>query len=112
MKGRDFDWQAGFRDRREQRCIDALDKIVAALVGAIDGALDLGDDAVGCVGVACTVFQMPEIEVGAMQLKNNIVVAGWWGVVVDVPQACVLREACDLDLCLKRSEDVVECGVV
>jgi len=50
----------------EKPLVDFFHKIVAALVKAVDGALDLGYAGVGGVGVAGLVFLVPEIEVFAV----------------------------------------------
>ena len=41
-------------------------EVVAALVHCVDGAFDCGDVVVGGVGSAGAVFDVPEVEVGAV----------------------------------------------
>jgi hypothetical protein len=36
------------------------------LIGGVDATLDGGEDRIGCAGSAGFVFDMPELEVGAM----------------------------------------------
>ncbi len=50
----------------EEPLVDFFHKVVAALVEAVDGALDLGDVGVGGLGVAGLVFLVPEVEVFAV----------------------------------------------
>ncbi len=50
----------------EQGAVDLLDEIVAELVEAVDGVLDLGDGGVSGIWIAGGVFLVPEVEVGAM----------------------------------------------
>ena len=50
----------------EEPEVDLFDQVVAALVEAIDGVLDLGDVGVGGLGVAGFVLFVPEIEVFAV----------------------------------------------
>ncbi len=54
----------------EQHAVELLGQVVAALVGWVDAALDLGELGVGGSGRAGFVFDVPEIEVGAMLAGN------------------------------------------
>jgi len=58
--------QAAGGEGFEEAGVAALGEVVAALVEAVDGALDFGEIVVGGAGYAGAVFGMPEIEVGAM----------------------------------------------
>ena len=51
---------------REEPNVDFFHNVVAALVEAVDGALNLGDVGVGGVGIAGFVFLVPEVEVFAV----------------------------------------------
>ena len=50
----------------EERAVQFLGQVVAALVGAVDAALYLGEFGVGCAGSAGFVFDVPKVEVGAV----------------------------------------------
>ena len=56
----------------DQREVDALGEVVAALVQAVDVVLHFGDDLVGGEGVARFVFAMPEVEVGVVLLEDEL----------------------------------------
>ena len=53
--------------------VDLLGEVVAALVEAVDGVLDVGDGVVGGDGVAGGVFAVPEVEVGAVLVEDELV---------------------------------------
>ena len=53
--------------------VDLLGEVVAQLVDAIDVVLDLDDGGVGGVGIAGLVFAMPEVEVGAVLIEDEVV---------------------------------------
>lgn len=80
-------------DRRsmvQQENVALLGEIVAALVVAVDGALDLGDLGIGGARVASAILGMPEVEVGAVLVQNRVhEVLGMnvVGVVIAVPEA-------------------------
>jgi len=71
-------WEFGVerRKRVEEIAVEALGEIVAELVELIDGALAGGDGLVAGERVAGSVFAMPEIEVGAMLVKDELVEMG------------------------------------
>ena len=72
----------------EQELVDLLDEIVALLVEAVDGVLDLGDAGVGDVGRARGVFFVPEVEVGQVlgADQGDEVGGGGLGGVIAVPE--------------------------
>jgi len=51
--------------------VELLDEVVALLVEAVDGTLDLGDASVGGVGRAGVVLFVPEIKVGAVMVLEE-----------------------------------------
>ena len=56
----------------EQGDVGLLDEIVAALVESVDGVLDVGDGGVGGVGGTGVVFLVPEVEVGAVLVEDEV----------------------------------------
>src|SRR5215470_9095461 len=60
----------------EQGSVDLFDEIVASLVEAVDGPLDLGDLLVGRFGVACLIFLMPEVKVGPVLCADKGIEVG------------------------------------
>ena len=64
------------RERVEQIAVEVLGEVVAELVELVDGALAGGDGLVAGERVAGSVFAMPEIEVGAMLVKDELVEMG------------------------------------
>lgn len=64
--------QAGGFERLEQQGVAALGEVVAVLVIAVDGALDLGQIMVGGVRGTGAVFGVPEVEVGTMLREHQI----------------------------------------
>ncbi len=61
------------RDERGEELVIALfAEIVAALVGAVDGAFGFGDLAIAGFGGACLVFDVPEFEVRAMKIEHGM----------------------------------------
>jgi len=63
----------------KQRDVDALDEVVAELVEGVDGVLDLNHGAVGGQRGAGLVFAMPEIEVGTVLFKHELIEASGGG---------------------------------
>jgi hypothetical protein len=51
---------------RKQGAVELFGKVVAELVGAVHATLDIGQPGVCGGGSAGLVFNMPEVEVGAM----------------------------------------------
>ncbi len=84
----------------QQVLIDLFDQIVALLVEAVDGVLDLGDRVVGGVRAAGVVLLVPKIEVGAMlgqdqgvqvlrrRDRERIMVPGVIGIVMRAQNGC------------------------
>ncbi len=60
----------------EEGGIDLLGEVVAELVEAVDLVLDVGDGGVGGAGVAGFVFAVPEVEVGAVLVEDDLVEGG------------------------------------
>ncbi len=56
----------------QQGEVELLDEVVAALVQAVDGALGGDDGGVGGVDVAGLVLAVPEVEVGAMLVEDEL----------------------------------------
>jgi hypothetical protein len=50
----------------EKDLVELFGEVVAALVGGVDAALGGGENGIGGAGGAGIVFDVPEIEVGAM----------------------------------------------
>ncbi len=59
-------------ERGKQRAVKFLGQVVAELVGAVDAALYFGQFRVGCAGSAGFVFNVPEVEVGAVLAGDQV----------------------------------------
>ena len=91
--------QAARSEIGEEGAVELFGKVVSALVGGVDAALDAGEDGIGSAGGAGFVFDVPEIEVGAVVGGNHaspdaqcccegrVEKKGIWRVGVDVPLA-------------------------
>jgi len=55
----------------EEGAVELLGEVVAALIGGVHAALDGGEDRIGGAGGAGFVFDVPELEVGAMLGGNE-----------------------------------------
>jgi hypothetical protein len=64
--------QAARRKPRQQGAVQLLGQVVAALVGQIHAAFHCSDLSVGGAGRAGFVFNVPQIEIGAMLARNQI----------------------------------------
>ena len=62
----------------EQPLVHLFHQIVAALVEAVDGVLDLGEASVGGTGVASLVFFVPEVIVFAVLLRGQSEEGVWF----------------------------------
>ncbi len=56
----------------EQSAVKLLGQVVAELVGAVYAALYFGQFRVGCAGSAGFVFNVPEVEVGAVLAGDQV----------------------------------------
>ena len=79
MSAGDSEWRVGFgigQAQRfqpgKQRAVQFLGQVVAALVGRVHAALYRGQFGVGRAGSAGLVFDVPEVEVGAMLAGDPI----------------------------------------
>ncbi len=72
----------------EQKLVDLLDQVVALLIQAVDGVLDLRNAGVGGVRTAGGVFFVPEVEVGQVLRPDERDEVGGrrFGGVVAVPE--------------------------
>jgi hypothetical protein len=62
---------AGAGEFVEEEGVDLLGEVIAELVDGVDGALDVGDLGVGGGGGAGLVFEVPEVEVGAVLAEDE-----------------------------------------
>ncbi len=95
--------QADGRQHVQQVRIDAFHAVIAALVGAVNGMLHVGDLLCCCMWIACAVFQVPKIEVCTMQGKHCVRRVG---MVRLVPCVGCLVDAGDDTCRIERRADV------
>ena len=67
------------REPVEQGAVELFGQVVAPLVGPVDAALDIGELSVGGAGRAGFIFNVPEIEVGAMLASDTVEPIVSWG---------------------------------
>ena len=65
-----------FRGEVEEGNVDLFGEVVAGLVEAVDVVLGFDDGVVGGVGVAGVVFAVPEVEVGAVLIEDELIEGG------------------------------------